>query len=411
MRAKSRGGLTQKLGFIPRDFSTQKDSVWFHAVSVGEFNAILPLLKEFHKTFPEMGIVLSTTTATGQQLAKDKVGDFASVVYMPFDAPWALNSWLNKVKPKAMIIAETEIWPGLTAACKRRDIPLLVVNGRISPRSFKTYFNLRFLFGKVLSQFTTIGVQSEAEKDRYAALIGQKLKPGQINVLGNLKFDGLTERSQSEISALKVKVGIASDFAVLIGGSTHDGEETAMLDAFAVLKGQHKNLKMILVPRHPERFEKVAALVESTGLKVARYSQNGSFTSGADVYLLDAIGHLTDFYALATVAFVGGTLAPIGGHNLLEPYVYRVPVVCGPHTEKAKDMVLELDARQALTTITNTAQLTAQIEVLLNDANLRRTIGDKGYALIEESKGATNRAIDVIASALEPNKQSIKVKA
>jgi 3-deoxy-D-manno-octulosonic-acid transferase len=401
LRAKSRGGLSQKLGFIPAAFATMSDSIWFHAVSVGEFNAILPLLQEFHSHHCNFNIIVSTATATGNALAREKVGQFARVVYMPLDAPFAVNSWLDRSKPRALVIAETEIWPGLTAACSNRRIPLIVVNGRISPRSFRTYLRLRLIFGAVLKQFAYIGVQSLEEQKRYSQLLANKEKPGQITVLGNLKFDGLKQKSAPEIASLRETMNLEDSDQVIIGGSTHEGEESCLLDAFAQLQKKYTDLKLILVPRHPDRFEKVAALIESYGFKVARFSRSENFAQGVEVYLLDVIGKLSDYYALSNIAFVGGTIAPIGGHNLLEPYLYNVPVICGSHIEKAKDMVQALGERQALQVVPDGQALTQQLDRLLGDKVLCESIGARGHQLILESKGATLRALSLIEKALK----------
>ncbi|MDR3617489.1 MAG: 3-deoxy-D-manno-octulosonic acid transferase [Candidatus Obscuribacterales bacterium] len=400
LRAKSRSGLSQKLGFVPSDFATLTNSIWFHAVSVGEFNAILPLLQEFHSKHSSFNVIVSTTTATGNELAKEKVGEFARVVFMPLDAPFAINNWLERSKPCALVIAETEIWPGLTAACYTRKIPLLVVNGCISPRSFRRYLRLRPIFGAVLKQFAYIGAQSVAQRERYVQLLANKQKPDQITVLGNLKFDGLKQKSAAEIASLRENMKLVDQDQIIIGGSTHEGEESCLLDAFAQLRKKYPVLKLILAPRHPDRFEKVASLIESYGFKMSRFSRSENFAEGAEVYLLDVIGKLSDYYALSTIAFVGGTIAPIGGHNLLEPYVYTVPVICGPHVEKAKDMVQALNERQALLMVPDGKALVQQFDRLLNDKALCENLGIQGHALIQESKGATLRAITLIEKAI-----------
>jgi 3-deoxy-D-manno-octulosonic-acid transferase len=400
LRAKSRSGLSQKLGIVPPDFATLTNSIWFHAVSVGEFNAILPLLQEFHSKHPTFNVIVSTTTSTGNKLAREKVGQFARVVYMPLDAPFAISKWLDRAQPRALIIAETEIWPGLTAACSARKIPLIVVNGCISPRSFRRYLRLRPIFGAVLKQFTYIGAQSTAQHERYAQLLGGKQKPEQIRVLGNLKFDGLKQKSATEVAYLRESVKIGDKDQVIIGGSTHEGEESCLLDAFAQLRKKYVDLKLILVPRHPDRFERVASLIETYGFKMARFTKAESFDSGAEVYLLDVIGKLSDYYSLSTIAFVGGTIAPIGGHNLLEPYLYNVPVICGPHIEKAKDMVQALNEREALQMVPDGQALIEQLDRLLSDKALCENIGNQGHALIQESKGATLRALSLIEQAI-----------
>ncbi len=399
-RAKSRAGLPQKLGAVPADLQIDGQSIWFHAVSVGEFNAIRPLLEEFHRQNPGIKVVVSTTTATGQKLAKEKVGAWASVVYLPFDCIWALRPWLDRVNPSLFVIAETEIWPGLTDQCTSRSIPILIVNGRISPRSFKSYYRFRAFFRLVIEQFKCIGTQTEEEAERYRKILGTRRVPDQIQVLGNLKFDGLKPAAPEIVTSLRQQLNLPADAKVIVGGSTHEGEELALIQSFSKLQQTFPTLKLILVPRHPERFNEVAELIGKSGLSYARFSLNQSFAAGKDILLLDAIGHLLEFYSLASVAFVGGTIYPLGGHNLMEPYADKVPVVCGPHLEKIKDVANALTARQALTKVADAAELTVALNLLLSQPRLAEEMGSRGHQLIIESSGATSRALTLIDKIL-----------
>jgi 3-deoxy-D-manno-octulosonic-acid transferase len=399
-RAKSRPGLMQKLGFVPGDLKITGKSAWFHAVSVGEFNAIRPLLEEFHKRYPEISVVVSTTTATGQKLAKDKVGQWANVVYLPFDTIWALRPWFLKTHPSLFVIAETEIWPGLTHECSRRSIPIVVVNGRISPRSFKSYYFWRTLFKLVLKQFKYIGAQTEEEANRYRKIMSGTEVADQIQVIGNLKFDGLKPVAKQIVEDLRKSLNLRPDCKVIVGGSTHEGEELALLQSFANLREKHAGLKLILVPRHPERFNEVAELIAKSGFAFARFSRGQIFSADTEVMLLDAIGHLMEFYALADVAFVGGTIYPLGGHNLMEPFVYKVPVVCGPHLDKIKDVAVALLARQALLKVADEKALTSSLDQLLSEPKMAREIGERGNELIIQGSGATLRALKLIETAL-----------
>jgi 3-deoxy-D-manno-octulosonic-acid transferase len=399
-RAKSRPGLLQKLGFVPHNLTISGKSAWFHAVSVGEFNAIRPLLEEFHKRHPEISVIVSTTTATGQKLAKEKVGQWANVVYLPFDTIWALKPWLVRTDPSLFVIAETEIWPGLTHECSQRSIPIVVVNGRISPRSFKSYYFWRALFKLVLRQFKYIGAQTEEEANRYRKIMSGGHADDQIQVIGNLKFDGLKPVAKEIVDDLRKSLNLSSDSKVIVGGSTHDGEELALIHSFASLREKHPGLKLILVPRHPERFNEVAELIAKSGFAFARFSRGQTFAAGIEVLLLDAIGHLMEFYALADVAFVGGTIYPLGGHNLMEPFVYKVPVVCGPHLDKIKDVAVALLSRQALIKVPDGKELTISLDQLLSEPKLAREIGERGHDLIVHGSGATLRALALIETAL-----------
>jgi len=418
-KKKARAGLSQKLGIIPDEIKAKSNSlkgcVWFHAVSVGEFNAVLPLLKKFKALHPQYQLVVSTTTGTGQALAQEKASDLATVIYFPYDLPFATLSWLNTLSPKLVAIAETEIWPGFTHECKERGIGLVVVNGRISPKSFKGYKRFKMLFGPVLRRFDVIGVQTVEEAKRYQA-VGGDVK---VEVLGNLKFDGLkpvsAERKQELAATINLDINSSK---VIVAGSTHEGEESALLNSLKQITDA--NVRLILVPRHPERFEHVAKMIGEAGFVVKRFSKQEKFSDidpadalangKREVYLLDVIGKLFDFYSLATVAFVGGTIAPIGGHSIMEPYAYSVPVVVGPHIEKTRDVASALTELDALTMVADGAALPAALIELLSDSALRVSRGQKGNQLLLDSQGAVDKAIKLLEgqlAGLPAQKQSI----
>lgn len=505
LRKKARAGFWQKLGFVPRQIrsnSNLKGAVWFHAVSVGEFNAILPLIRAFHERFPLLPVVVSTTTYTGQALAQQHVAKFAQVIYFPYDLPTAA-AWLDALRPTMVVIAETEIWPGFAGQCRKRGIKLLVVNGRMSPRSFKSYRRWRFFFGPVLRCFDEIGVQSQEEVERYVAC-GAAEKT--VRVLGNLKLDiapapaeraaalrrelnlgaasavsragqweivenrekseksenrEKSEKSENRAQVEKYwksekpekpeqsekpefleqleiaeKTGRAEkaggenqrtgnrqdEQVIIIGGSTHEGEEAALLKAYGRLldgsQGQAlgsgpaqvqpnpEDFKLILVPRHPERFDHVAALVDQAGFTVRRYSRGERFEptgNNREVYLLDVIGKLFDFYSIASLAFVGGTIAPVGGHNLMEPYAYGVPAVCGPHIEKTRDSARALVACGALFLEKDGDAVCDAIISLARDQQRRHAAGLAGKQLLEASQGALGKALDMLAEHLADN--------
>ncbi|MFA7341082.1 MAG: 3-deoxy-D-manno-octulosonic acid transferase [Candidatus Obscuribacterales bacterium] len=402
-KKKARAGLWQKLGFVAKELRDNQGRlsgcVWFHAVSVGEFNAVLPLIKTFQAKYPHLPIVVSTTTYTGQQLAQEKVGAIASVFYFPFDLPSAACAYLNLLKPRLVVIAETEIWPGFSYQCKRLGVKLVVVNGRMSPRSFQSYKRYRRVFAPVLQAFTEIGVQSHEEAKRYSEVGGPKVN---IRVLGNLKFDGLKPIASEQIAQLRQQVNLPVDRFVLVAGSTHEGEETAMLKAYGrMLDTNTSKIRLVLVPRHPERFDHVAALVDQAGYTVRRHSRGECFAdSGREVYLLDVIGKLFDFYSLASIAFVGGTIAPVGGHNIMEPYAYGVPVVVGPRVEKTKDVAKALVACDALALCTSSEEVVEKLLQLFADSNARLKAGAAGRELLNASQGALSKAMDMLADNL-----------
>lgn len=397
-RKKARAGLWQKLGFVPRRLKAQERFVdaagapiWVHAVSVGEFNAVWPLLEALHTKCADQRIVVSTTTATGQQLAKERAGSFAEIIYFPFDIPWATAAWLNTIKPKAVLIVETEVWPGFYSQCAARKIPLLVVNGRISPRSFKRYKQLRWLFRNVFQSAALILAQSQEEEARYRDITDGAVP---IEVTGNLKFDGLSQISVEEQKELRHKLGLEGGELVIVAGSTHEGEEAAMLRALTDLTDSgNAKVRLVLVPRHPERFDRVADMIAAHGFRARRFSKEEPLQTQKDVFLLDAIGHLTRFYSAADIAFVGGTLVKIGGHNLVEPCIYSVPVVCGPHVEKTRAVARALTAENAIMLAENEDSLLRAMRKLAADPQLRQEIGGNGRRWLEGSQGAVLRAL------------------
>ncbi len=390
-KSRARAGLDQKLGVIPADFVVDAPSVWFHAVSVGEFHAIKTLLSKFREKHPSIAVVVSTTTRTGQTLAKETVGSWAKVVYMPFDVPWAVSAWLDRAKPKLFVISETEIWPGLAHQCRTRGIPLVVVNGRISPKSFKKYLRFKSFFGTVLRNFTAFGVQAESEAQRYRTLANSDTVD--VQVLGNLKLDGLHAHDDSVTKSLRTELGLNATDLVFTAGSTHETEEAAVIDAFIRAKKNQSALKLIVAPRHPERFDRAYEIIKKAGLTCARYSQKERFEPGIDVLLVDAMGLLTRLYSISHVAFVGGSLAPIGGHNLMEPYLYKVPVICGPNIQKTRDTAAQLDHMQALFIVADAASVGDKLEYLLSNEGERAERGERGNQFLLVSRGATDRAL------------------
>jgi 3-deoxy-D-manno-octulosonic-acid transferase len=394
---KRRKGLAAKLGSIPDDvrqsLQNSKPKIWIHAVSVGEFNAAWPLIQALREQHPEYHLCISTATATGQQLAKEKAGGTATVFYFPLDLPHAINAWLDAVKPCLVAIVETELWPGFTYECEKRSIPMVIVNGRISLRSSKKYRQWKAFFGPVIRRFKAIAAQTEAEVDRYKGIAGKDINASSF---GNMKFDGFNPISAEQAEQLRASLGLRKDEHVLIAGSTHEGEEAAMLAALTSLG----NFRLIIAPRHPERWDHVAEVVASAGFRPRRFSKGEGFDEAKDVYLLDSIGQLFNYYSIATLAFVGGTLAKVGGHSLAEPYAYGVPVICGPHLFKTSDIAKCLRDAEAIRIITDEAELPAAISTLLQSSELRTRMGSNGREWVTNSQGAVRRTVRMIESVL-----------
>ncbi len=412
LKRRARYGMPQKLGLVPDSIKEKYRSancvrpIWFHAVSVGEFNAAWPLLKRLNEKHPQQTIVISSTTGAGHKLAQERASAFADCIYFPYDLPWCTAAWLDALNPKLVTIVETEIWPGFVNQCKNRDIPITMINGRMSPRSFGSYYKFRSFFGPILRDFRTIGVQSASEAERYRKVAGESLP---LQILGNIKFDGLEPISKNEQEELVRKLNLSVGDMVFIAGSTHDGEEAAILNAFKKLSDP-TGKRLIIAPRHPERFDRVADLIRLAGFRPRRFSENEKFEQEGNVYLLDAIGHLAKFYSVATVAFVGGTLAPIGGHNIVEPFTYSVPVLAGPHLHKTKDVADALLARKALTVVEDEKELGDQLQRLMNEPELRQQLGQSGNAWLKESQGALDRALTMIESIIQLQATTPKIE-
>lgn len=416
---KSRSGIWQKAGSTSPSITSAQSGklslprIWFHAVSVGEFNAVFPLIVEFRKKHPEFQIFISTTTATGQAQAISKAGDFATVFYFPFDLPFATRRWLDFVKPNMVAIVETEIWPGFMSECRARKIPVVLVNGRLSPRSFRGYMRWRWFFGSVVRSFAGLAVQSQAEAERYAALAAG---PCDIEVCGNIKIDGIKPIADALRRELQDQLKLTSSDCVIVAGSTHEGEERPLLDfltkcgakaaeptgAGAPVSNRLRDraVKLILVPRHPERFERVASLIDQAGFRVRRFSRNESIESTNDVYLLDAVGHLARFYSVATVAFVGGTIVPVGGHNLAEPCAYDCPVVCGPHVHKTRDVASSMQQANALVMARDSHHLQELLSELCSSSARCNEVAKAGKHWLLDNEGALHRTLQFIESRL-----------
>ncbi len=401
--SKARFGVSQKLGFIPQSIkdSIKPKSLWVHAVSVGEFNAVLPLLKKLKENLPDLPLFVTTTTGTGQAMAKEKAGSFATVAYFPYDMPGSVNTWLDAVNPSAFLLVETEIWPGFVYACHQRKIPVMSVNARMSPRSYKSYFNFRFFFKEVLNLFTVIGVQSKSEAERFASVQGSDKN---IQILGNIKLDGLTGDATKNDTVLKNYLGSDASQFLFTAGSTHEGEEVLVLDAFKHLiqnkQEQSPMPKLVIAPRHPERFEHVRNLIKEAGFSPKSFSKSEKLGPDDHVFLLDTLGKLMESYSLSQLAFVGGTLVNIGGHNVAEPFAFRVPVVCGPYIQKTRDLANALAEIDALTIASNNEEFKSQIQYLYDHKEEALRKGNLGKNWIEQNLGACDRAFLVIKKVL-----------
>jgi 3-deoxy-D-manno-octulosonic-acid transferase len=309
-------------------------TIWIHAVSVGEVQATAPLVRQLAKRFPERQLLVTTVTPTGAARAQALFGDAVAYSYIPYEAPFAVDRFFAAVKPGMALIMETEIWPNLYRACGKRNIPLVLVSARISPRSVGKYQRWLPLFRETLSFGIVIAAQSEADAERFR-LLGAS--PQRTSVTGNIKFDiELPEDLQDKGAKLRSEqFGVRP---VWMAASTHDGEEDQLLDAHARLRKSLPDAMLILVPRHPDRFSSVAANLSRRGIKYVTRTQGVHCTPDTEVFLGDTMGEVPLFYAASDIAFVGGTLVPVGGHNLLEPAALGLPIVTGPHLFNTEDI-------------------------------------------------------------------------
>ena len=372
-------------------------SVWIHAVSVGEVLTARILVAPLKERLPFHRILLSTTTATGHAVAERSVKGADGLFFAPFDWPSPVRKALDRVQPALLVLVETEIWPNLIHEAHRRGVRVVIVNGRISPRSFGRYRAVRGLLRRVLAEVDLFLMQSEPHADR-ARQIGAP--PDRVRALGNLKYDALGDaRPPAELARL---LGEVTDRRPLwVAGSTVAGEEPMVLAAFRDVRARVPGTRLLIAPRHPERFGEVAALIEAAGFRAERRSALGSAPWPGEVLLLDTLGELARVYALATVVFVGGSLVSAGGHNILEAAVSGKPVIVGPHMENFQEIADEFQAEGALRMVLSAEELAGEVAGLLADPARRATLGGAARAIVDRNRGALARTVDALAGLLE----------
>jgi len=391
LQPKFRAGFWEKIGIYGQD-KLQKKSIWVHAVSVGEINATEGLIKEIKKNFPEYSLVVTTVTATGQEVANKKLANTADVIsFFPYDFSFSTEAAIKSFNPALIIIAETEIWPGFVNQAYKKDIPLMLVNGRISPGSFKGYSKFRFFFKKVLEKFSLILMQSETDRDRIIK-IGA---PREITeVMGNLKFDITHKLDEKAINKLKNSLKIGEK-RILTAGSTHQGEDEIVLEVYKLLKQDFPDLKLLLAPRHPERNENVLNMIKSCGYKYGLRSQKHRFDE-ADIILLDTMGELGQLYSASYITFIGGSFSGTGGHNPLESAIYGIPVLSGPTVYNFKDIYKFMTTSGAAKIVQDRNELYVQLKNYLNNVDNYNQAGKACLEIFEKNRGALDFAIQKI---------------
>jgi 3-deoxy-D-manno-octulosonic-acid transferase len=408
---KYREGIGERLGLVPARLGKAQagpaalgrtlPAIWLHAVSVGEVLAVSRLVSELDRAFPGHRLVISTTTRTGQALARERCG-IDRVFYCPLDLPWAVQAYLKALEPRLLILAETEFWPNLLSGCFRRGIPVAVVNARISDRSWPRYQMLRRLWKPLLEQISRALAQTNTDAERLKSL---GCLPVSVSVAGNLKFD---VRSIEEADATRLLKTLAPELRLIVAGSTLEGEEVSLLEAWPRLLEADPQLAMILAPRHPERFGAVASLLDKSGVPWAKRSDWRTHPASqlkplraGQIVLLDTIGELASVYSLAAVAFVGGSLMPAGGYNPLEPAQFGVPIVMGPHYANFRAILDDLRAHDAVR-IAAREELAGKLIELLQDRTAARAMGERARQVFGQQAGATARCVQAVRELLSP---------
>lgn len=367
-------------------------NIWIHAVSVGEVQAAQPLIKHFLEHHPDARVMVTTTTPTGSERLRNLFAEGVRHVYTPFDLIPIVDRFLDAVRPRLVVIMETEIWPNMLRACERREIPVVLANARLSARSALGYARLGKFTRETLERLAAIGAQSTDDADRFRAL---GVPSARIRVTGNVKFD-LRQPGSLTDHAEVLRRFLGNERPVWIAASTHEGEEEQVLNAHREVLHELPRALLVLVPRHPERFDRVAVLVEGQGLGLARRSANEPCSDQVSVFLGDTMGELPVFLAAGDAAFIGGSLVPIGGHNLLEAAVVGTPVAIGPYVFNFAE-ITELMVREGAAVQTADSQGLAQCLLeWLRDAEERTRVGEQGQRVVRENQGALQRLLDLL---------------
>jgi len=378
-----------------------RDSVWIHAVSLGEVNAAMPLIDALMQRYQNTPFVITTVTPTGSERVRRVYGERVFNVYLPYDLPASIRRFLDRVRPRLAVVMETEIWPNLFFECKAREIPLIVANARLSEKSFRGYGPVRPLAQSALASARYVAAQSNTDAGRLRDLGAE---PERLGVFGNLKYDmTVPAELKSEAQALRAEWG--AQRPVWIAASTHEGEEMPVLNAHAAVLRRFPDALLVMVPRHPERFKPVAQECRSFGFLTRTRSEDVHAAPQTQCFVVDAMGELLRFYAAADVAFVGGSLVPIGGHNVLEPAALGVPVIVGPETFNFVEITASLLEADAALSIASADLLSAAVIKLLADAALRERVGGAARTAFEREQGAVLRTVEVVGRVLDGGTQ------
>jgi len=396
--------LSHRMGWIPN--LQRKRPVWIHAASVGEVICSIPLFNKMKREFPDVPILMTTMTQTGNDTAKKLIPGSEGVFFFPFDHPFIIRRAIEKIDPCLLLIAETELWPNLLRFCGKKKIPVLLFNGRISKKSLKGYLSVKSLFKDGLKSITLFLMQTEEDRRRIVEI---GAPPSRTKVMGNLKFDQtFPPTTEEEREAMAKSLGLQGGEDLLIAGSTHPGEEEMLIGAFKELKTTAPNLFLILAPRHLDRLEEVESILKEEALLWVRKTSlplNGEPSRWdprhvPSVILLDTMGELMRLYSLGTLVFIGGSLVPIGGHNPLEPLAFKKCVLFGPYMFNFSEISKRLIENGGAVQVEGKEDLSSRLRLLFADEKTRTEIGEKGYQFLQKHRGATERAYEGIRSCL-----------
>jgi len=376
--------------------SYPQNSVWFHAVSVGEAEAVFPLIKLIQKKYPYLPILVTTTTTTGSLRVQSVLGDTVSHVYLPYDIPYVIHRFFEHFKPKLAIIMEKEIWPNLFSKCGNKQIPLFIINARLSKNSAKNYKKIPQLVIPALQDVTYILTQTKEDRQHFISIGTSSAK---VEVTGNLKFDVNTPK-ELITQGHSLKKTLFKKRFIWIAASTHKGEEAILLHCYQQLKKEIPELLLIIVPRHPERFSEVKALVEAKSLNVIMRSNHAGCIENTDIYIADTLGELKMLYAAADVSFIGGSLVPVGGHNILEALAAGTPVLFGPYMLNFKDIAHNVLAVKASLQCSSEDDIIVAIKHLYQTPNQRKLLIRNGQYFLNNNLGATHKTIKILTPYL-----------
>ncbi|MCX8574997.1 MULTISPECIES: lipid IV(A) 3-deoxy-D-manno-octulosonic acid transferase [unclassified Gilliamella] len=381
----------ERYGFCKN--KVKPNGILVHAVSVGETIAAIPLIKALQQKYPQLPITVTTMTPTGSERVKSLLKDSVSHVYLPYDLPGAIKRFLKTTKPKIVIIMETELWPNLISQCYKQKIPLIIANARLSERSAARYGKLGKAVKQLFSKISMVAAQNQQDGERFVSL---GLPADHLAITGSIKFDiNLSNEQRQNINQLKQQWQLKRP--VLIAASTHSGEDEIILTAFKKLLLKHANLLLILVPRHPERFKTVEKLISDNGFNYLKRSTNQIPTEQTQIVLGDTMGELVELYAMADIAFVGGSLVKQGGHNPLEPALHHIAIITGEYFFNFQVICEQLIEAQGMIVCTNSADdLYSTIDRLLNDNSRRVQLGENAYLVLKQNQGALSRLLAVI---------------